>query len=139
LWPEGQENGAGEQIRTVDVHLGKVVLYQLSYARKKDGLNLLFFALLSTGNFEKLASPPRGSDPDFNCDWQQPKIEMESRKSDGMTERGGQPVQPFAPIRSTPNSEAPDYSQAVPPGLPRPNDDVAFPRKPIFSLSFPLS
>jgi hypothetical protein len=31
------ENGAGEAVRTPDVHLGKVVLYQLSYARKKDG------------------------------------------------------------------------------------------------------
>jgi len=29
------ENGAGEEVRTLDVHLGKVVLYQLSYARKK--------------------------------------------------------------------------------------------------------
>ena len=28
------ENGAGEETRTLDVHLGKVVLYQLSYARK---------------------------------------------------------------------------------------------------------
>ena len=27
--------GAGEGIRTLDIHLGKVVLYQLSYARKK--------------------------------------------------------------------------------------------------------
>jgi hypothetical protein len=26
-------NGAGEGIRTLDIHLGKVVLYQLSYAR----------------------------------------------------------------------------------------------------------
>ncbi len=25
--------GAGEGIRTLDIHLGKVVLYQLSYAR----------------------------------------------------------------------------------------------------------
>jgi hypothetical protein len=31
--PEGR-NGAGEETRTLDVHLGKVVLYQLSYARK---------------------------------------------------------------------------------------------------------
>ena len=31
------ENGAGEETRTLDVHLGKVVLYQLSYARKQDG------------------------------------------------------------------------------------------------------
>ena len=28
------KNGAGEEVRTLDVHLGKVVLYQLSYARK---------------------------------------------------------------------------------------------------------
>jgi hypothetical protein len=27
------KNGAGEETRTLDVHLGKVVLYQLSYAR----------------------------------------------------------------------------------------------------------
>ena len=26
--------GAGEGIRTLDIHLGKVVLYQLSYARE---------------------------------------------------------------------------------------------------------
>jgi hypothetical protein len=32
--------GAGEGIRTLDIHLGKVVLYQLSYARKKS--NTLF-------------------------------------------------------------------------------------------------
>ena len=32
--------GAGEGIRTLDIHLGKVVLYQLSYARKK--INSLF-------------------------------------------------------------------------------------------------
>jgi hypothetical protein len=28
------KNGAGEETRTLDVHLGKVVLYQLSYARE---------------------------------------------------------------------------------------------------------
>jgi L-alanine-DL-glutamate epimerase-like enolase superfamily enzyme len=28
-------DGAGEGIRTLDVHLGKVVLYQLSYSRKR--------------------------------------------------------------------------------------------------------
>ena len=28
-------DGAGEGIRTLDIHLGKVVLYQLSYARNK--------------------------------------------------------------------------------------------------------
>ena len=27
------ENGAGERVRTANIHLGKVVLYQLSYAR----------------------------------------------------------------------------------------------------------
>jgi hypothetical protein len=27
------ENGAGERTRTVNIHLGKVVLYQLSYTR----------------------------------------------------------------------------------------------------------
>ena len=30
---ESPKNGAGEETRTLDVHLGKVVLYQLSYAR----------------------------------------------------------------------------------------------------------
>ena len=29
----GGKNGASEGIRTLDVHLGKVMLYQLSYAR----------------------------------------------------------------------------------------------------------
>jgi hypothetical protein len=29
-----RSNGAGEETLTLDVHLGKVVLYQLSYARK---------------------------------------------------------------------------------------------------------
>ena len=27
------ESGAGERVRTANIHLGKVVLYQLSYAR----------------------------------------------------------------------------------------------------------
>jgi hypothetical protein len=31
------EIGAGEETRTLDVHLGKVVLYQLSYARSAEG------------------------------------------------------------------------------------------------------
>ena len=30
---EGLKNGASEEVRTLDIHLGKVVLYQLSYAR----------------------------------------------------------------------------------------------------------
>ena len=29
----GLQNGASEEVRTLDIHLGKVVLYQLSYAR----------------------------------------------------------------------------------------------------------
>lgn len=29
-------NGAGEETRTLDVHLGKVVLYQLSYTRERE-------------------------------------------------------------------------------------------------------
>ncbi len=29
----GGENGASEEIRTLDINLGKVTLYQLSYAR----------------------------------------------------------------------------------------------------------
>ena len=29
-------NGAGEETRTLDVHLGKVVLYQLSYSRVRE-------------------------------------------------------------------------------------------------------
>tara|TARA_B100000212_G_scaffold336359_1_gene309589 strand:- start:12754 stop:12921 length:168 start_codon:yes stop_codon:yes gene_type:complete len=32
------ENGAGEEIRTLDSHLGKVVLYQLSYARNNTNI-----------------------------------------------------------------------------------------------------
>lgn len=32
---EGFANGAGEATRTPDSHLGKVALYQLSYAREK--------------------------------------------------------------------------------------------------------
>ena len=34
-WFDGKapKNGASEGIRTLDVHLGKVMLYQLSYAR----------------------------------------------------------------------------------------------------------
>ena len=31
------QNGAGEETRTLDVYLGKVVLYQLSYARLSEG------------------------------------------------------------------------------------------------------
>jgi hypothetical protein len=30
------KNGAGEEIRTLDIHLGRVALYQLSYARKQN-------------------------------------------------------------------------------------------------------
>jgi hypothetical protein len=30
--------GAGEEIRTLDIYLGKVTLYQLSYSRKMRGI-----------------------------------------------------------------------------------------------------
>ena len=30
-----KKNGASEEVRTLDIYLGKVVLYQLSYARTK--------------------------------------------------------------------------------------------------------
>ena len=42
-------NGAGEGIRTLDIHLGKVVLYQLSYARKT--LNTFVFFLVTSNNY----------------------------------------------------------------------------------------
>ena len=32
---QGKKNGAGDRVRTDDIHLGKVVLYQLSYTRFK--------------------------------------------------------------------------------------------------------
>ena len=31
----GGKGGAGDEIRTRDIYLGKVVLYQLSYSRKR--------------------------------------------------------------------------------------------------------
>ena len=34
------KNGAGEETRTLDVHLGKVVLYQLSYACVREVENM---------------------------------------------------------------------------------------------------
>jgi hypothetical protein len=37
-------SGAGEEIRTLDIHLGKVALYQLSYSRIP-----VFFCLTSRG------------------------------------------------------------------------------------------
>jgi hypothetical protein len=47
------KNGAGERARTVNIHLGKVVLYQLSYARSWLELKAKknhFLVLVSTGN-----------------------------------------------------------------------------------------
>ena len=35
---EGERNGAGDEIRTRDINLGKVALYQLSYSRTGVGL-----------------------------------------------------------------------------------------------------
>ena len=42
-------NGAGEGIRTLDIHLGKVVLYQLSYARILFLISLYITNLASIG------------------------------------------------------------------------------------------
>ena len=43
-------NGAGDEIRTHDSHLGKVVLYQLSYAREERPLKIHFPLIKSTEN-----------------------------------------------------------------------------------------
>ncbi len=45
------KNGAGEEIRTLDIHLGRVALYQLSYARKQN----LTTKMVAWGGFE----PPK--------------------------------------------------------------------------------
>jgi hypothetical protein len=42
------KNGAGEEIRTLDIHLGRVALYQLSYARRD-------ILMVARGGFE----PPK--------------------------------------------------------------------------------
>ena len=36
--PEFEENGAGEGARTLDIQLGKLMLYQLSYTRVRADL-----------------------------------------------------------------------------------------------------
>ena len=52
-------NGAGEGIRTLDIHLGKVVLYQLSYARENlsisfDHSNNQVYIFLTVINFYQI-------------------------------------------------------------------------------------
>ena len=47
-------NGAGEETRTLDVYLGKVVLYQLSYARKNRVSELGHAPVPSTAIFQRL-------------------------------------------------------------------------------------
>ena len=52
-------NGAGEGIRTLDIHLGKVVLYQLSYARESllisfDHSNNQVYIFLTVINFYQI-------------------------------------------------------------------------------------
>ena len=37
-WPLGISNKAGKGIRTLDIQLGKLTLYQLSYARAGGGV-----------------------------------------------------------------------------------------------------
>ena len=41
MWICGQKNGASEGIRTLDIHVGNVMLYQLSYARVLIGAKFL--------------------------------------------------------------------------------------------------
>ncbi len=36
-----QKNGASEEIRTLDINLGKVALYQLSYTRSRKRVGVL--------------------------------------------------------------------------------------------------
>ena len=45
------KNGASEEVRTLDIYLGKVVLYQLSYARMH--LQVVFRHTLSNSILEK--------------------------------------------------------------------------------------
>ncbi len=40
------KTGAGEESRTLDLNLGKVALYQLSYSRKHKNYNVIFETLL---------------------------------------------------------------------------------------------
>ena len=55
------KNGASEETRTLDVHLGKVMLYQLSYARfRKRGRNLSELGPMASSIFRKI-SPPQFS------------------------------------------------------------------------------
>ncbi len=52
-WESGSTflgNGAGDEIRTHDSHLGKVVLYQLSYAREERPLKIHFPLIKSIEN-----------------------------------------------------------------------------------------
>ena len=58
----GQKNGAGNETRTRDSYLGKVVLYQLSYARSEglaEIMNLADFVKLILGFFRPNPYPGR--------------------------------------------------------------------------------
>ena len=37
--------GAGEEVRTLDIYLGKVMLYQLSYARNVNTVLIILYSL----------------------------------------------------------------------------------------------
>jgi hypothetical protein len=47
------EVGAGEEIRTLDIFLGKEVLYQLSYARINEAQTIIAFIDFLQGDFSK--------------------------------------------------------------------------------------
>jgi hypothetical protein len=49
--PDGCRVGAGEEIRTLDIFLGKEVLYQLSYARVNEGAKVGETAYIAQGVF----------------------------------------------------------------------------------------
>ena len=54
------KNGASEEVRTLDIYLGKVVLYQLSYARIP--LQVVFMSTLSNSILEKIVIAPNCSE-----------------------------------------------------------------------------
>lgn len=53
----GFKNGASEEVRTLDIYLGKVVLYQLSYARLRGVENNLQLLLRVNAFFNKRNLP----------------------------------------------------------------------------------
>ena len=69
-WLWHQQNGAVDEARTRDLHLGKVALYQLSYYRRKCALGrnrttdtVIFSHMLYRLSYQGLWRPGRGSNP----------------------------------------------------------------------------